>query len=79
MQRRDQEDLLEVIFNHFIRSLDVGSSLEEAGLYISVNVHGMHVKLLGDIGATLTLLSQTLYKTIPQQDGPRLQNSKEKL
>lgn len=45
-------------------SIGVGSSLEEAGLYIKVKVHGMHAKFLVDTGATLTLLSQTLYETM---------------
>lgn len=56
-------------------SIGVGSSLEDAGLYIKVKVHGMHAKFLVDTGATLTLLSQTLYETMPQKTRPRLQIS----
>lgn len=60
-------------------SIGAGSSLEEAGLYIKVKVPGMHAKFLVDTGATLTLLSQTLYETMPQETRPRLQNSKQNI
>lgn len=35
------------------RSIDVGSLLEEASLYIQVIVHGMHIKVLIDTGEPL--------------------------
>lgn len=58
-------------------SIDMGSPLEESNLYIKINIHGMHAKLLVDTGATLTFMSKTLFETIPQGTRPRLQNSKQ--
>lgn len=46
-------------------SIDMGSPLEESNLYIKINIHGMHAKLLVDTGATRTFMSKTLFETIP--------------
>lgn len=43
----------------------MGSPLEESNLYIKINIHGMHAKLLVDTGATRTFMSKTLFETIP--------------
>lgn len=55
----------------------MGSPLEESNLYIKINIHEMHAKLLVDTGATLAFMSKTLFETIPQGTKPRLQNSKQ--
>lgn len=60
-------------------SIDMGSPLEESNLYIKINIHGMHAKLLVDTGATRTFMSKTLFETIPQGTRPRLQNSKQNI
>lgn len=46
-------------------SIDMGLPLEESNLYIKINIHGMHAKLLVDTGATRTFMSKTLFETIP--------------
>lgn len=46
-------------------SIGMGSSLEESNLYIKINIHEMHAKLLVDTGATLAFMSKTLFETIP--------------
>ena len=41
-------------------SIGVGSSLDEAGMYIDISVQGAQAKFLVDTGATLTLLSSAM-------------------
>lgn len=53
-------------------SIGLGSTIEECGLYIDVNVQGEKAKFLVDTGATVTLVSETLYKKLPASVRPKL-------
>ncbi|XP_062568971.1 uncharacterized protein LOC134231056 [Saccostrea cucullata] len=53
-------------------SVGLGSSIEECGLYINVNVQGVKAKFLVDTGATVTLVSETLYRKLPASVRPKL-------
>ncbi|XP_062599620.1 uncharacterized protein LOC134261188 [Saccostrea cucullata] len=54
-------------------SIGVGSSLDEAGMYIDISVQGVQAKFLVDTGATLTLLFSAMYEKIAENIGPKLQ------
>uniref|UniRef100_A0A8W8NKK2 CCHC-type domain-containing protein n=1 Tax=Magallana gigas TaxID=29159 RepID=A0A8W8NKK2_MAGGI len=53
-------------------NVSVGSSVEECGLYVEVQVQGEKAKFLVDTGATVTLVSETLYKKLPVAIRPNL-------
>lgn len=53
-------------------SIGLGSTIEECRLYIDVNVQGEKAKFLVDTGATVTLVSETLYKKLPASVRPKL-------
>ena len=53
-------------------SIGLGSSIEECGLYIDVSIQGEKAKFLVDTGATVTLVSDTLYKKLPASVRPKL-------
>ncbi|XP_062589995.1 retroviral-like aspartic protease 1 [Saccostrea cucullata] len=53
--------------------MGVGSSIDEAGMYIEISVQGVQAKFLIDTGATLTLLFSTMYEKIAENTRPKLQ------
>jgi hypothetical protein len=53
-------------------SIGLGSSIEECGLYIDVSIQGEKAKFLVDTGATVTLVSDTLYKKLSASVRPKL-------
>lgn len=53
-------------------SVGLGSSIEECGLYVDVKIQGETSKFLVDMGATVTLVSESLYKRLPMSVRPNL-------
>ena len=53
-------------------SVGLGSSIEECGLYVDVKIQGETARFLVDTGATVTLVSESLYKKLPMSVRPNL-------
>lgn len=57
-------------------NIGTGYQQEEAGMYITARLNGMETDLLVDTGATVTMLSINLFRSIPPDRRPNLNHKK---
>jgi hypothetical protein len=60
-------------------SIGVSSGAQEAGMYVEADIHQVKCKLLVDTGATVSIVSNDMYKKIPDVARPTLTSTNQEV